>query len=305
MGDKAKRGALRIVGPARMGYSSSTMLERVKSWVPPRVKLGLRDSYYYLQEVRGGLFQSDDLAPPLHAKSYVGDGEFGKIGQDFVNYFVEQGGLKPTDRVLDIGCGIGRMAIPLTRVLKAPGGYDGFDVFPYGIGWCRRKISPRHSNFRFHHYDLTNTAYNRSGALDPASFQFPFADATFDFAFATSVFTHLTRPTTENYFKEIARTLRPGGRLVASFFVLDAGFRAKAAAGKTKFVFDHEVEGCFVNDPKIIEGIVGYSENYLTDLLVRNGLELEKPIAFGSWAGSQNGVSSQDLLIIRKVAQLS
>jgi SAM-dependent methyltransferase len=281
------------------------ILQRVKSWVPPKVKLGLRDSYYYLQEVRNGLFAGDTLAPPLHAKGYVGDGEFEKIGSAFVNYFLGDGGLSPTDHVLDIGCGIGRMALPLTRVLKSPGSYDGFDVFPYGIGWCRRKITARHSNFRFHHFDLSNTAYNRGGGLDPAAFSFPFESGTFDFAFATSVFTHLTRPTTENYIREVSRTLRPGGRLVATFFLLNEGFRAKATAGKTKFVFDHEVDGCFVNDPKIIEGIVGYDQNTLLDLFSKNGFELEKPIAFGSWAGGQNGVSSQDIVVARKVAQLS
>ena len=40
---------------------------------------------------------------------------------------LERHGLKPEHRVLDIGCGVGRVALPLTRYLTS-GTYDGFDI---------------------------------------------------------------------------------------------------------------------------------------------------------------------------------
>lgn len=49
-------------------------------------------------------------------------------GEQFLQYFIELGGLKPSDRVLDVGCGIGRLAIPLTQYLDARGGYAGLDI---------------------------------------------------------------------------------------------------------------------------------------------------------------------------------
>ena len=36
--------------------------------------------------------------------------------------------LSPDHRVLDIGCGTGRMAIPLTSFLSKKGSYEGFDI---------------------------------------------------------------------------------------------------------------------------------------------------------------------------------
>ena len=46
--------------------------------------------------------------------------------------------------VLDVGCGIGRMAIPLARYLNTDGKYEGFDIIPENIAWCQRAITPRY-----------------------------------------------------------------------------------------------------------------------------------------------------------------
>src|SRR5436309_7246167 len=94
--------------------------------------------------------KSDPELPPLRMR-FVGMGDFRAIGQELAELLVRVGGLRPSDRVLDIGSGIGRVAIPLTRVLDAGASYDGFDVVERGVDWCRRHITPRHPNFRFHH----------------------------------------------------------------------------------------------------------------------------------------------------------
>ena len=41
----------------------------------------------------------------------VGGRDFGAIGQEFLNLFIQVGNLQPHERVLEIGCGSGRMAI--------------------------------------------------------------------------------------------------------------------------------------------------------------------------------------------------
>ena len=46
---------------------------------------------------------------------------------------------RPGERVLDVGCGIGRMARPLAGYLTGDGSYDGFDVNREGIRWCTRR----------------------------------------------------------------------------------------------------------------------------------------------------------------------
>src|SRR5690348_5915887 len=65
---------------------------------------------------------------------FVGDGDFRAIGAEFLKRFVRHGGLAPRDRVLDIGSGIGRMALPLTQYLEN-GTYDGIEIVADGVAW--------------------------------------------------------------------------------------------------------------------------------------------------------------------------
>ena len=62
------------------------------------------------------------------------------MGRRFLEQFVALGGLKPDHHVLDVGCGIGRMALPLTTFLSAGGEYREFD--PVGKG--SRVVSGTH-----------------------------------------------------------------------------------------------------------------------------------------------------------------
>src|SRR5215467_4119104 len=62
-------------------------------------------------------------------------------------------GIEPHFGILEIGCGIGRDAIPLTKVLSAGAGgvYTGTDLVKASIDWCNANIRERHPHFFFHH----------------------------------------------------------------------------------------------------------------------------------------------------------
>src|SRR6516162_4477530 len=109
----------------------------------------------------------DELVPPEELY-YKGDGDFAWVGNEFLGFFRELGKLQPHEKVLDVGCGVGRMAVPLTGYLNAQGSYDGFDIAKPGIDWCRDKITPRFPNFRFHLVDLYNKFYNPRGTMQPS-----------------------------------------------------------------------------------------------------------------------------------------
>lgn len=235
----------------------------------------------------------DPLLPPSTLHS-VGIGDFRAIGDDLLRLLVEVGGLRPDDRVLDVGCGTGRVARPLTFYLKG-GSYDGMDIVGRSIDWCRRAYRSR-PDFRFHHADLVNQAYNRTGAAPAAEYRFPFEDGSFDFVLLTSVFTHMLAHDTQHYLREIARLLAPEGRVFLTAFLLDEASRHAIDAGRADFSFRHEWEGCYVDRTDIPEAVVGYDRSAFTSMIAAAGLMISRSDA-GSWRGSE-GVTYQDILVL-------
>src|SRR6478609_6823602 len=90
----------------------------------------LRTLSYLPNDMWEALFsKSDELRPPRSKTFIYGyDPEFQKIGQEFVQYFIDVAELQRDEDVLDIGCGIGRVAIPLAAWLSPQGSYHGFDI---------------------------------------------------------------------------------------------------------------------------------------------------------------------------------
>jgi SAM-dependent methyltransferase len=226
-----------------------------------------------------------------------------EIGEFYLGKFVALGGLKPDEAVLEPGCGAGRMAEPLTRYLSEKGSYDGFDVVAEAIESCRETIAPKHPNFRFQHVDVRNLAYNRDGALSADEFQFPYPAAAFDFVFLTSVFTHMLPLAMRNYLGEIRRTLRPGGRCLMTFFVLNDAARAAVREGRATREFAHEGEGYFFDVAQNPESAIAYREGDLMRLFEQAGLELRRPIEYGYWTGPRGpDAPGQDIVVVTRPA---
>ncbi len=128
------------------------------------------------------IIMDDELLPPQDLRLSVG-GSFKAIGAEFFRYFIEIAGLQPDERVLDVGCGVGRMAVPLTSYLSDRGSYEGFDIVESGINWCQSVISPRYPNFQFQRANLYNQYYNPTGQEQASNYRFPYPDNCFDFVF--------------------------------------------------------------------------------------------------------------------------
>ncbi len=78
----------------------------------------IKKSLYFLPDTLEVLSGKRDRLTPPGWRNFVGGGDFKVIGNEFFRYFVEIGGLKPHEKVLEVGCGIGRMAVPLMGYLK-------------------------------------------------------------------------------------------------------------------------------------------------------------------------------------------
>jgi SAM-dependent methyltransferase len=241
-------------------------------------------------------------APPQDLVRIIGSPSvenYATTGRSFLNILKRHVGLKQSDRVLDVGCGCGRLAGPLTEYLTT-GTYDGFDVVPELIAWCQENITPRHANFRFKCVDVANSFYHAGGTTKATQYQFPYGNDAFDLIFLTSVFTHMLKDDLTRYIGEIARTLKPGGTVLMTFFLLNEESR-RLREISTRFKFRHRFGrgGIRVEDPARPEGAVAYPEEMARAILQDHGLEVQQ-ILFGSWCGRKNTVSGQDIVIGRK-----
>jgi SAM-dependent methyltransferase len=236
---------------------------------------------------------------PPSERRFVGDGDFLAVGVEFLQWFVRTGDLTPDERILDLGCGIGRMALPLTQYLES-GTYDGVDIAATGIEWCRENIASRYDSFRFHHLDLAHPIYNPTGSARTGDVHLPFNDGAFDFAFMTSVLTHLEADDIRAYARELKRVLAPDGRLFVTAFMLNGPAREGLAARRGALPFDGSGASpklyAYPDNPS---AAVAYDEDYLLGIFLEFGLRRRRPAVYGRWSGRATpGPSFQDINIL-------
>ncbi|WP_336410057.1 class I SAM-dependent methyltransferase [Mycobacterium tuberculosis] len=270
---------------------------------------------------------SAEALPPKSLRQFVG-GAYKEVGAEFVGYLVDLCGLQPDEAVLDVGCGSGRMALPLTGYLNSEGRYAGFDISQKAIAWCQEHITSAHPNFQFEVSDIYNSLYNPKGkyqSLDfrfpyfevsdiynslynpkgkyqSLDFRFPYPDASFDVVFLTSVFTHMFPPDVEHYLDEISRVLKPGGRCLCTYFLLNDESLAHIAEGKSAHNFQHEGPGYRTIHKKRPEEAIGLPETFVRDVYGKFGLAVHEPLHYGSWSGREPHLSFQDIVIATKTA---
>ena len=241
--------------------------------------------------------RGDPLVPPRRIRGRVGDSDFVATGEELADLLVDAAGLRAGDRLLDVGCGYGRVARALIARLGPEGSYEGFDASAEAVDWCARRYAARHPRFRFTHLDVANAAYNPGGRVPARSAEFPCGDARFDVVLVASVFTHLLADGTDRYLAESARVLRPGGRLLATFFLLDDEARRRQREGAAEPAFRHEHWPAALADPEVPEAAVGYDEAWVRDRLSAHGLRLQEPVRRGSWSGRPDAQGFQDVIV--------
>lgn len=277
-------------------------MSRLLRWanvVPRPLARSLRDAGLALLDrfdrLRG---RSDEMIPP-RSIHYVGGGDFREIGRRFLSHFIELAHLQPHESVLDIGCGSGRMAVPLLDHLDEGGRYLGFDVSGDAVRWCREHLSPRNSRFQFLAADVLNPEYNPRGRVRAEEYTFPCDTGTVDFAFATSVFTHMPSEEVKRYLDELRRVLRLDGRALLTFFLIDSDASERMRRKECALRFERVAgAGYWTIDPRAPERAIAYEENDLREMLTDAGLAIAEPIRRGSWSGRRDALEFQDVVLV-------
>jgi ubiquinone/menaquinone biosynthesis C-methylase UbiE len=257
-------------------------MSAVESSLSPAARGGLARMLGRLPELREALLPPPELLWDGSASAE----EYRKYGEGDARLLVELGGLEPHHRVLDLGCGVGQKARPLTQYLTT-GSYEGLDIMPAQIAWCTEHITGRFPNFRFQRADIYNKMYNPTGRLAAAEYRLPFPDAEFDFAYLVSVFTHLLPTELKHYLAELARVVKPGGRTLITYFLFDEEALRCMHAGGAEYVFAHTYESpsCRILDPEMPEAATAYEAEWIRGVYRDSGFAVVEPIHHGFWSG--------------------
>jgi SAM-dependent methyltransferase len=116
---------------------------------------------------------------------------------EFASAIERHGGFARARRLLDWGCGCGRVTAHFLADGRIQEVY-GSDVDGEAVAWCAGALPRGH--------------FRQTGLFPPL----PFPAAHFDVVIAFSVFTHLNRGLQEKWLSEMRRILSPGGLLLAT-----------------------------------------------------------------------------------------
>mgnify|MGYP006275024331 CR=1 FL=1 len=266
-----------------------------------RARFLVKKAVFSFLDLFSGRGRSAGEIEPPRGLNFAGGGSFQETGEEFFGYFCKYGRIQSDFAILDVGCAVGRMALPLTKFISTSGRYEGFDIVPEGIEWCRTTISSRYSNFTFRLVDVFNGNYNPKGTLAADKFRFPYSDAEFDFVFLTSVFTHLLPKDLSHYLDEVARVLKPARRALFTFFLLNDEALQRIRSGGSTIDFCYDGDGYKTRCRNHPEDAVAYDQGWILEQLTSRGLRLAEPILSGSWSGRADGVSYQDMVVVERI----
>lgn len=144
--------------------------------------------------------------PRDEAMSLAVGGEWDRLG-DMLSDFVLEQGVSDGMRVLDFGCGSGRLAYYLKQKCDLEQ-YVGLDVVADLLAYAAERVPAPEYRFQINH-----------------ALTLPPDLAPFDVICSFSVFTHLLQTEIFLYLKSMEQALVPGGLLIFSFIEMDTHWK--------------------------------------------------------------------------------
>ena len=213
-------------------------------------------------------------------------------------------------KILDFGCGYGKLA-PASSFLTYPEGYYvGIDVMQHCIDLCKSKYSslPRTSfvlsddlNERY-----TVKEFDADSIKKPCGNDWSINSRTLDVVMSISVFTHLQETDALAYINKIYEVLKSNGIAILTFHILQEPrknplFISEKGNNSLDRIFKFQTQispNWFTSSPELPERAIAISKEGLTNL-IGDKFKIENHIK-GTTTGSHSPFC-QDVVVLRKI----
>lgn len=234
--------------------------------------------------------------PPEELFGGIGPGDFWRLGFETAKAISHACDLNQASQVVELGSGLGRVALPLCSRLPRTAQYRGYDVASAYVAWCKRVLAPAiHADFL--HLDLANSQYNPGGTRPAHRARIPEKSGAVDLVLATSLLTHLVPREIERYLTESARMLRSQGTFFCTLFLLDETTIPLIEAQKTYPTFTKKVRHGYLANADSPGEAVAVDRDWFFAKARKSGL-LEVDTQPGGWRGTE--AYYQDIVVLER-----
>jgi SAM-dependent methyltransferase len=212
-------------------------------------------------------------------------------------------------KMLDVGCGVGRLFLAVRPYFVGSDHYTGLDIGEDFIKICQERYAQEPCDFL--HVAASNPYY--ADHLQDVQLPWPVADGSFNLVTGLSVWTHLNEQDWRFYLAEVGRKLAVGGRAIITFFILDDLYEA-TLNGRTdkisrfypqpenKWIFDKpaydSTDWYYPGWASVPEVAIGVRRSAFDRGVADAGLKVVEYFP-GSWK-EQPGLFFQDIVVFEK-----
>jgi SAM-dependent methyltransferase len=210
--------------------------------------------------------------------------------------------------VFELGCGIGRDAIPLLEEHNLSS-YTGADIDFESILWCQNHITKKHKNSNFYHFDIQNEWYRPNGRCVASDISIPLQNNSIDLIFLQSVFTHLSAAEVLFYLSEFNRILKIHEHVYFTCFIMRDGIQARLKNTNFFPTFQQTKDSnTFLEICQNKIAAVSFTLSFFQDALESTGFCIERgSIEFGSWSMDKPTIEPdpfQDIIVAKKIRNI-
>jgi len=240
---------------------------------------------------------------------WVGGSDPEAVGDACRNILCRYVPINASSRLLDFGCGVGRVLLSVLKHQPEVTRIVGFDIMPQVISFCDSHIASAFPQTAFDlvhgdndHYDRFIAAAGASVPKSHASLLSEYASA-FTGIYAFSVFTHVEMADFRSLLGLLSKLLEPAGILLFTAFLLTPHSRHSIQQGATRFPLSNnaiEAQGnILIGNPADRLGFIAFDISLVEQMAFEAGLIITH-IEHGSWVDGQFSDSLQDVIVCRR-----